>query len=342
MNDLLPNINPEEKLLLSLCRLDFNEEQKAEIGDLIKKIKDWDRFVKLVNDHGIIALTAYNIREIGLADHVPESSMKILENGHMRSLIRNTWLVERWKEVNKILSEAGIKHVLLKGMALEHTVYGSKGLRQMNDNDILIKKEEALRAWTILQSHGFIPEIIKSPLHRKIISETGKHLPTLRKEGYAVEIHIRLFHDPVKDARLDEAIDKALKIEIDGSGAFILENEIHLEYLKYHNRYHLSAGRSQLRLILDMNLLYTGSIHPLPEGFILNPHWKQKVRQNKNSYISHYFSLPPDVRLRYLIGDIFPSLRWMKQRHHCGSVKALLYYPQRLGKLVWLMEGMTA
>ncbi len=266
MNDLLPNLNPEEKLLLSLCRLDFNEEQKAEIGDLMKKIKDWDHFVKLVNDHGIIALTAYNIREIGLADHVPESSMKILENGHMKSLIRNTWLVERWKEVNKILSEAGIKHVLLKGMALEHTVYGSKGLRQMNDNDILIKKEEALRAWTILQRHGFIPEIIKSPLHRKIISETGKHLPTLRKEGYAVEIHIRLFRDPVKDARLEEAINKAVEIDIDGSGAFIPENEIHLEYLKYHNQDHLSAGQIPVKTFTRYESSFTRKYASITRG----------------------------------------------------------------------------
>ncbi len=265
--------------------------------------------------------------------------MKILDNARMKTLVRNTWLTKQWKEVNRILSEAGIKHILLKGMALEHTVYGSKGLRQMSDNDILIKKEEALRAWTILQSHGFIPEIIKSPLHRKIISETGKHLPALRKEGYSVEIHIRLFHDPVKDSLLDEAINKAVKIEIDGSGAFMLENEIHMEYLKYHNRYHLSAGGSQLRLLLDMDLLCPGSINPLPEAFFPNPRRKHTVRQNKNSYTSHYFSLPPDIRLRYLIGDIFPSLRWMKQMHECGTMKAIFFYPRRLGKVVWLLKA---
>ena len=43
----------------------------------------------------------------------------------------------------KFLRKAGIKHILLKGMALEHTLYGSKGLRQMTDCDILIKSEEA-------------------------------------------------------------------------------------------------------------------------------------------------------------------------------------------------------
>ena len=174
-------LTPDEKLLVSLCRLVLSEEQKSEIRDLMNEIKDWDHFVKLLNDHGIIALAAYNIRENGLDDLVPEKAMQILDNGLMQSIIRNTWLVQRWKEVNKILSESGIKHVLLKGMALEHTVYGAKGLRQMTDNDILVKKADAMKAWLLLQKHGFIPEMIKSPLHRKIITEIGKHMPTLAK-----------------------------------------------------------------------------------------------------------------------------------------------------------------
>ena len=119
-------MTPEEKLLLALCRLEFSDEQKAEIGELMKEIRDWDQFVKLANDHGIIALTAYNIRENGLTDYVPAATMKIFDNGRMQSTVRNTWLVQKWKEVNTILSEAGIKHVLLKGMALEHTRLWSK------------------------------------------------------------------------------------------------------------------------------------------------------------------------------------------------------------------------
>lgn len=102
----------------------------------------------------------------------------------MQSMIRNTWLAGRWKEVNTILSEAGIRNLLLKGMALEHTVYGSSRLRQMNDVDILVKKDEIMKAWLLLQSHGFISDMIKSPLHASIITEIGKHMPTLRKDGF--------------------------------------------------------------------------------------------------------------------------------------------------------------
>jgi hypothetical protein len=38
--------------------------------------------------------------------------------------------------------------------------------------------------------------------------------------------------------------------------------------------------------------------------------------------------------------DIFPSLRWMKKRHRCSTVKAILLYPRRIGKLLWVAGRM--
>ena len=80
LTDLKSILSPEEKLLLSLCRLEFSEERRAESGELMREVKDWDRFVRLANEHGIIAIAAYNIRETGMADQVPDAPMKILDN----------------------------------------------------------------------------------------------------------------------------------------------------------------------------------------------------------------------------------------------------------------------
>ncbi len=180
-------------LLLLLCQYPFKEHNLDLLSKLLDKVEDWHKLVELINAHGIIALAAYNIKESGLERNVPKDSMAILENGLMKSIVRNTWLTERWKEVNDLLCEANIKHILLKGMALEHTLYGSRGLRQMNDNDILIKPGESVRAWELLQRNGFMPEPVKSPLFKKIILNFGQHLPALYKNGYALEIHSTLF-----------------------------------------------------------------------------------------------------------------------------------------------------
>src|SRR5512133_3242064 len=109
-------------LLLLLCRYPFEEKNRELLTKLLREVLDWPKTVTLINDHGIIALTAYNIKEAGLEKEIPADAMAVLESGYMKSVVRNTWLTERWKEVNTILSNAGIKHVLLKGMALEHTL----------------------------------------------------------------------------------------------------------------------------------------------------------------------------------------------------------------------------
>jgi hypothetical protein len=40
----------------------------------------------------------------------------------------------------------------------------------------------------------------------------------------------------------------------------------------------------------------------------------------------------------YILGDIFPSLSFMKKRYKCKNAwQAMRYYPLRLGKLLWLI-----
>jgi len=325
-----------KELLLLLCRYPFEDSTRTTLSKLIGEVKDWQKMVELINAHGIIALAAYNIREAGLEKTIPEDAVTFLNNGGMKSMVRNTWLTERWKEVNTILTNSGIRHVLLKGMALEHTVYGSRGLRQMTDIDVLVKKEDSLKAWHLLQKYGFVSDMIKSRLHRKIIAETGKHMPTLRKDGYAVEIHYRLFHEAEMNDKLNDAIDNAVEIDIEGLKAFILNDNIHLDYLREHNQDHLSAEGSQLRLFVDMEIIKPGSAPVITKEFLSGRHQSYNSKHGKDAYKVHFFTLPSGIRFRYLVGDIFPSLRWMKQRHNCGTTKAILLYPRRIGKLFWL------
>ena len=323
-------------LLLLLCHYPFDVKDREILKQLIGEVTDWDKLVKLINDHGIIALATYNIKEAGLAKDIPGKAMTILENGHLKSLARNTWLTEHWKEASTILSNAGIKHILLKGMALEHTLYESKGLRQMNDNDILIHPDEALKAWNLLQNEDFSTEIIKSPLHTKILMEIGNHLPCLYKDGYALEIHERL---QVAGSRLQvDPFEDSAEIMIGSTKAFILNKGQHLNYLIDHFERHKAGGNCQLRLYTDIFLLDKNSKIEIPDRFILNPIQENELHYRKIAYRDTLYSIAPKHRFRFLTGDIFPSLSWMKKRYRCTTLRALLYYPFRLGKVFWLLQ----
>jgi hypothetical protein len=335
---LAKTLTPEENLLIALCRLQFNENLKTLISEYMQQVTDWNYFVRMANEHGIIAMAAYNIKEAGLDREIPGESMAILENGYMQNLVRNTWLTERWKEVNSILDNAGIKHILLKGMALEHTIYGAKGLRQMYDNDILINRDDAIKAWHLLQCEGFSHELIKSALHKKVLADLGKHLPTLYRNGYAIEIHNKLSDSSVRNINYsDDPFIDPLRILINGTKAFIPSKKIHLMFLVDHFEKHAKAGNCQLRMYTDIKLLDATSTIGVPGHFISNPIQENTPYYRKAAYRSNIRSVPQKHRLRYITGDIFPSVKWMKKRYNCSGLKALLHYPQRMFKLLWLI-----
>jgi hypothetical protein len=337
MNDQPGKMTPEEILLLSLCRLEFDDMQIEVAGEYVRQVTDWTYFTRLANEHGIIALTAYNIKKCGLQEELPADAMAVLENGYIKSLTRNTWLIERWKEVNTILYNAGIKHILLKGMALEHTIYGSRGLRQMNDNDILLKPDEALKGWDLLQRNGYSQEPLKSPLFRKIMFELGHHLPALSKNGYVVEIHKILPGIPATDSTMHDIFTDAREIFTGDTKAYILPKEIHQMFLIDHFHRHARAGDCQLRLYTDITLLDKSCKISFPYQFISNPKQGYKKQYCKEEYRSTVRNIAAKHRLRFIAGDIFPSASWMNKRYKCSGLKMLLHYPERIGKLMWLI-----
>jgi hypothetical protein len=324
-------------LLLLLSHYPSDPLKRDQMADLLKEVQDWNKATHLINSHGIIALAAYNVKEAQLENLVPTEYMAILENGLQRNIIRNAWLNERWKEVNSILTEAGIKHILLKGMALEHTLYGGHGLRQMTDNDILIHPDQAMQAWKTLKDHGFQTRTLKSSLHKKIMLVANKHLPTLLKDGYAVEIHTRLLGNSQEEPDPTEIFRNAPEIFFDGVQAFVLPEDINLQYLTDHFSRHLDEGEGQIRAYADILLLDKSLKIEFPEAFVEEPSVGNLPSYQKVAYRSAVRSVPERYRLRFVIGDIFPSLRWMKQRYGCGVAGALLRYPMRVGKLGWLV-----
>ncbi len=249
--NLFADISPEEQLLISLCRLYFGEKQKINIHALVKKITDIDKFAYLANEHGIIALVYHNLKETGAGDILPKDKMAFLANSNLKSLGRNTFLYNIIEEVLDHFKQAKIKTVLLKGMALELSVYGNKGLRQMNDIDILVPHERCMEARRILLKNGFRSIPLKSPLYNLILPYYGKHLPELVKGGISVEIHHNLFAGP--DHLLTE------KIIIGSTEIFFNKNSVFIPparqfflYLVKHLDKHEKQGESQLRLYSDL------------------------------------------------------------------------------------------
>jgi hypothetical protein len=209
--------------------MDFSAEQKRLIAEEIRLFDEWKQFAGLAVRHGVAALIWQNLSDLGHAGEVPKAERNILEGLRFKSIARVSWITEAAARVTALLEREGIKVVLLKGLALEHTVYGSKGLRQMSDADLLVAPADALRARDILIRDGFRSMSLKSPLYRHIILDLGNHLPELHRGGISVDLHYRLFgpegEEMVERAIRDSVIITGVDREPDRTAAVTRDSE---------------------------------------------------------------------------------------------------------------------
>ena len=383
-------ISDEEHLLLELCRLEFSYEQINRIKSLLAVITYWPYFSNLANEHGVAALVWYNLEKYQLHSEIPEAAAYFLKCTLMRSLGRNTFNTESMGEVLRLLNAENIKIVILKGMALENSVYGNQGLRQMSDVDILINRDECIKARKILIRNGYVSLPVKSFFHKLILAYYGKHLPSLIKNGTSVEIHHELFGGR-KNLMTKMLYDSSYMVEIKGEKAWFPQPQIFFLYLVKHLWLHEMNNESQLRLytdlivliekhnyeILNYNLLKCASdagmseilawhLEPLRDICGVSfPQWlndfidkwhnedfvdrfffflrspKNNPPGDKSGFYRHILDDIPGFHRKFLfiLGDLFPTVSFMKNRYKCKSTwKVLLYYPHRLGKVLWLLK----
>ena len=253
MADYSKKVSLEEKLLLSLCRLQFTNDQKKQISEYLKEKIDWNYLIKIANEHGIIALCWNNFAERENGFEIPPEYLNKLYSGFIISLVKNTHLSDLLKNVLSLAKEENIKIVLLKGLALERSIYGNRGIRQMNDLDILVNQRSAIKLRKKLIKNGFETTPIISPLHEINMPSYGKHLPEMYKNGISVEIHFKLF-DQEGDSLTKEFIDSAVLSTYDSknSEVFLPEQQLFFLYLVKHLDKHENSGTSQLRLYTDL------------------------------------------------------------------------------------------
>jgi hypothetical protein len=240
-------------LLLLLSRTAFTEEERVLAERGCRALTCWKFFSDLVIRHGIAALVWQNITDLGLSEAVPEQERSMLENIRFKTIARVSYITSEASEVVTELEKEGIRALLLKGLALEHSVYGSRGLRQMSDADLLVAPEDALRAQDILIKAGFISRPMKSPLYRHIILDLGNHLPELHRRGISVDLHHRLF-GPEGRAIVRRALEKPEAISVAGITYYVLPPGIALLGLVNHIFKHEVKGEFQLRLYTDIYL----------------------------------------------------------------------------------------
>jgi hypothetical protein len=188
---------------------------KAYVAGLIEKGLDWSMLIGLANRERALPLVWHLINSLDI--ELPEEA-RGLQNVSMVNEFRMYHLEQQIQSAIRILSEAGIDTLLLKGAALALKHYGSFDRRPMIDADVLVPRGDAHRAWALLRDQGWIwrsNEVLER------FYESHHHLPPLLEPtgtGTAIEIHVGLRKAEAPFVQpLDDLWQRSRSVDLDGS-----------------------------------------------------------------------------------------------------------------------------
>ncbi len=142
------------------------------------RIDDWDLLVRQAQRHRMTSMIG---RVVPILDGMPNGVRRSLSNSYRYNRTKLNVFYEFARVFLDALSRRGIKAAVRKGMALEHTVYGANGLREMYDLDILVHPKDVPGVQATLHDVGYAPGY-----HDE---STGRIMPVSRRVETLLRLH---------------------------------------------------------------------------------------------------------------------------------------------------------
>ncbi|NMB71455.1 MAG: nucleotidyltransferase family protein [Bacteroidales bacterium] len=173
-----------------------------------------------------------------------------LKEEYRKSVLRSLQQEAVLRDVSTILKAENIRFLVIKGMALKHTVYPHPACKPMADIDILPEPGKEQTAWKMMQSSGF------RQIH---YSESGfvenlrHHLPALEKNGTVVELHKHILKPAAYgDFPAEELWTNPSLLKIGNQEYLTLSPEHFLFHMENHLKKHFDEGLVRLIWLTDM------------------------------------------------------------------------------------------
>lgn len=202
---------------------------------LCGEVQDWEKLFAEARAQGVAGVIWYYLAqpEVAVAPELKKQAGRYLaveRLGRMR-------LRAALDEAIQALDAAGVRAVVLKGLALGDRVYPLPGLRPTSDIDLLVTPAELDRAVAVLESIGYETE--RGVLGRYSL-ENHHHLNLRRPATPALELHFRASTGFGVILPAEEFLSRATQYRLEtGTMAWLLSPEDEFLYLAVHAARHL-------------------------------------------------------------------------------------------------------
>lgn len=166
---------------------------------------DWSRVAKAVERHRVAGFVLD-----GLAAHAADAPPEVLSSIKVRAAadgMMNLGIIGEAVRLVRILREADIRALVLKGPGLTQLAYGDLAIRQTNDLDLLVPVEAILPAGELCESAGYVrveppPEADEAQL-AQWLRWRKDFIYRHSARSLTLELHFRPTHSP----RLSQSLD---------------------------------------------------------------------------------------------------------------------------------------
>ncbi len=153
----------EHHLIRALGRLGLAGAEPGTVADAMRELRSAlgpgasRELVARALDHGLAEPLYASFRDADAAGLLEKEAWNVLRASYLRTSVKNASRLDRLGRLEGCLARAGVRHVRLKGVALLGEVYEDPALRPMSDVDLLVGRDEVLRAVRALAPLGYAP-----------------------------------------------------------------------------------------------------------------------------------------------------------------------------------------
>lgn len=236
------DLTSEDELCLLLARGQLSAEVRQRALELLAASLNWDQLLQRAYEHGVIPLLYRSLRTLEFHG-VPDQERAQLTAAFRINAARNAFLARELARVLRLLGEAGVPMVPLKGVTLAESLYGDPAFRVCWDLDILVPTGEVICARRLLLAQGYTSPFSEDFfLHHQFRTSADCPLLPEKEEPscpYLLEIHWTLLHHSSQDEKATQELWSDVRPKsFFGIPAFALTPEWEFLSLAEHAAYH--------------------------------------------------------------------------------------------------------
>ena len=177
------------EFLLCCARTRPSDGVVARVREIAAGEVDWEYVFLLARRHSVVPLLYLQL-ERHASDLVPAEKLSQLKKHYLENSARNTILTAELCRLITLFADSGIEAIPYKGPVLALFAYDNLALRRFVDLDIIVNKNDVLKAREILLAHGYAPSKSLSLSQQELLLRTQHNLQFSRdNHRLIVELH---------------------------------------------------------------------------------------------------------------------------------------------------------